>query len=260
MILIATDFSHGALHATLVGMELAHQTDSRVLLVHAYKLHSRAGMFLSMEVYIKKAAEEDMEEFIGKIPDRYSTCLADTRVIQGYPEEVIRRLVAQEKIGLVVIGTQGDSALREIFMGHTASSLLNKLNCPVLTVPKEARIDPPAGLILGWDGAPLDRQHCELLIEWAEKMHTNLQVVHVRTNKNSVSDADTSDYFHHRHIPVNYIPGEGDIKDELDDYLQSRPDTWLTLIKRDRGFFEPLFHDSIVRREIFTTNSPILII
>ncbi|MBP6184653.1 MAG: universal stress protein [Saprospiraceae bacterium] len=260
MILIATDFSQGAMHAMLVGMELALQSDSRVLLVHAYKLHSRAGMFLSLEEHIKKSAEQDMQEFVGKIPDRYLTCLEDSRVIQGYPEDVIRRLESQEQIGLVVIGTQGDSALREIFMGQTASALLNKMKCPVLAVPKDALIEPPAGLIMAWDGAHLDRQQSELLIEWAEKMKTTLQVVHVRTDKNSVPDADSADYFHQHHIPVNYIPGEGDIKDELDEYLQARPFTWLTLIKRDRGFFEPLFHDSIVRREIFTTTCPILII
>lgn len=260
MILIATDFSAGALHATEVGMELALRTDSRVLLVHAYKLQSRAGMFISMERYIKKAAEEDMADFLGKIPDKYLVTLEDTRIIEGYPEEVIRRLEAQQQIGLVIMGTQGENAMREIFMGKTATSLLHKVKCPVLAVPKEAHLDPPAGLIMAWDGEPLDRTYGELLVEWAEKIKAVLQVVHVRTNPTSKLDEETAGYFNRRNIPVHYIPGEGDIKDELDAYLRDRPFTWLALIKRDRGFFEPLFHDSIVRRELFTTTCPILII
>lgn len=260
MILIATDYSAGALHAALVGMELALQTNSRVLLVHAYKVQSRAGMFISIEGYIKEAAEEDMADFLGKIPDKYIATVEDTRIIQGFPEEVIRGLEAHEQIELVIMGTQGDSAIREIFMGKTATSLVHKVKCPLLAVPRDADVDLPAGLIMAWDGATLDRQSGELLIDLADKMKAELQVVHVHTNPKNKVDEETAGYFQRRNIPVHYIPGEGDIKDELDAYLQERPNTWLALIKRDRGFFEPLFHDSIVRRELFTTARSILII
>ena len=51
-----------------------------------------------------------------------------------------------------------------------------------------------------------------------------------------------------------------EFKDEIDDYLKKFEHTWLCLIKRERGFFEPFFHDSMVKRELFSTTSPILII
>lgn len=260
MILIATDFSSNALHATRVGMHLARHTDSRVLLVHAYKPHSRAGMFISMDFYIRKAAEEDMLDLVSELEDGYLPYLEETRVMQGYPEEVILRLERTEQIGLVVVGTQGDSALREIFMGHTATTLVNKLQCPLLAVPAEAAITHPEGLIFAWDGGTLDREDCETLIVWAGKIKTGLQIVHFSRTDRDQPDEDVRAYFESRQIPVHILPGAIDPKEAIDQYTAAHPHSWLVLVKRQRGFFEPLFHDSMVRRQLFTTSAPLLII
>lgn len=258
MILIATDFSDRSLHAARVGLDLARHTDSRVLLVNAYKPPTRAGIFISMEFYVRKAAEEDMQEFLGRIDEAYIPYIDETRVHQGYPEEVIRRLDGQLPIGLVVIGTQGDSALKEIFMGRTATSLLNKLSCPMLAVPSEAEVGAPDGLVFAWDGKPLDAAELDTLVEWAGKIRTDLHVLHIRGPVGP--DAASLESLRSRNIHLELVPMDGDVKSTMDVYMAGHPRSWLTMIKRKRGFFEPLFHDSMVRRQLFTTTSPILVI
>jgi nucleotide-binding universal stress UspA family protein len=258
MILIATDFSDCSLHAARAGLHLARHTDSRVILVHAYKPPTRAGIFISMEFYMRKAAEEDMQEFIGRIEEDYIPFIDETRVHQGYPEDVIRRLDGQLPIGLVVIGTQGDSAIREIFMGRTATSLLNKLSCPMLAVPREAAISAPESLIFAWDGKPIEDADMEVLHEWAGKLNTQLQMLHIRSDQ--APDPTTLEGLRQRGIPLVLADADGGTKRAIDLFLTGHPNAWLAMVKRKRGFFEPLFHDSMVKRQLFTTTSPILII
>lgn len=260
MILIGTDFSVGSLHAAKIGLLLAQKTDSRVVLLHAFKAQSRTGMFMSMDRYIRQAAEEDMAEFVAQLDPELRPFIQEARVVRGFAEEVIMQWDEDQDVGLVVVGTQGSSAIREIFMGRTANILLNKLSSPILAIPAEAAERPPAGLIFGWDGRPMDVLTCEKLLDWARKLDVPLEIMHVQTNHSEPCDEAVVAFFKGHGVAITIIPGEGDVKDEIDDYLQKYPQSWLTLIKRERGFFEPFFHDSMVKREIFSTTNPILII
>lgn len=260
MILIATDYSLHALHATRVGIHLAQHTDSRVMLLHTFKSPSRAGRFINMDLYIRKAAEEDMDEFIGRIEERYIPYIDETRILPGYTEEVIRHLEARLPVGLVVLGTQGDSAIREIFMGRTATSLLNKLSCPMLAVPPEAEIAAPTALIFAWDGHPLDPHVCQTLTEWSAKIRCPLQLVHLHAPHKPDPDPETARIFAAEQIAITALPVPGDLKAGLDTYLAGHPRAWLAMIKRKRGLFEPLFHESMVKRQLFTTTAPLLIL
>lgn len=260
MILIGTDFSVSSLHAARIGLLLAQKTDSKVVLLHAFKAQSRTGMFMSMDRYIRQAAEQDMAEFVAQINPELRPFISEARVVRGFAEEVIMQWDEDQDVGLVVVGTQGSSAIREIFMGRTANILLNKLNSPILAIPAEAEERPPAGLIFGWDGRPMDVATCERLLDWAAKLSVSLEIMHVHTNHSEPCDETVVAFFKSNGVDITIIPGEGDVKDEIDEYLQKYPQSWLTLIKRERGFFEPFFHDSMVKREIFSTTNPILII
>lgn len=260
MILIGTDFSKGSLHATRIALVLARKTDSRVLLLHAFKAQSRSGMFLSMDRYIRQAAEMDMADFVDQIEPELRAYISETMVVRGFAEEVIMQYDGRDDIGLVVVGTQGSSAIREIFMGRTANILLNKLQSPILAIPEESDDQPPQRLIFAWDGKPMDQISIDRLIEWAGMLKVDLEVMHVHTAEGAPCDEAVSTAFKSKGIEINIIPGAGDVKDEIDDYLKQFEHAWLCLMKRERGFFEPFFHDSMVKRELFSTTSPILII
>ncbi|MCF8237583.1 MAG: universal stress protein [Saprospiraceae bacterium] len=260
MILIGTDFSAGSLHAAKIGLLIARKTDSKVMLVHAFKAQSRSGMFMSMDRYIRQAAEQDMAEFVAQIDPELHPFIQEARVVRGFAEEVIMQWDEEQEFGLVVVGTQGSSAIREIFMGRTANILLNKLRSPILAIPSESREITPQGLVFAWDGRTMDRKTCENLLEWASLLGIPLEVMHVHTEHSPPCDPIVKSFFEEKKIGFIIISGEGDVKDEIDEYLQKFPNHWLTLIKRERGFFEPFFHDSMVKRELFSTTNPILII
>lgn len=59
-------------------------------------------------------------------------------ILQGRPGEVIPETVARHKADLLVMGTVARTGIPGFFIGNTAESILNQVDCSVLTVkPKE---------------------------------------------------------------------------------------------------------------------------
>ena len=55
-------------------------------------------------------------------------------LIKGDPSTVIPRVAKSQKIDLIVMGTVCRTGLPGLIIGNTAESILNQVNCSVLTV------------------------------------------------------------------------------------------------------------------------------
>jgi len=62
-----------------------------------------------------------------------------TRVLltEGYVVEQIARVAREERVGYLVIGTEGRSTLRQVILGSTAQKIIQAAPCPVLVVPQK---------------------------------------------------------------------------------------------------------------------------
>jgi len=56
------------------------------------------------------------------------------RVARGIPFKEICRLVDEEKIGMIVIGTHGRTGLSHLLIGSTAERVVQHASCPVLSI------------------------------------------------------------------------------------------------------------------------------
>ncbi len=73
-----------------------------------------------------------MEEFAGKyVPEKLK---ATTEVISGRPFLEIIRIAKERKSDLIVIGTHGRGALKQVLLGSVAEKVVRKAPCPVLSV------------------------------------------------------------------------------------------------------------------------------
>ncbi len=61
---------------------------------------------------------------------------------QGEASDVIARLVDQEKIDLIVMGTLARTGIAGYFIGNTAEAVLQRVACPVLTVKPQGFVSP----------------------------------------------------------------------------------------------------------------------
>jgi nucleotide-binding universal stress UspA family protein len=59
---------------------------------------------------------------------------AETRMIEGRPEDVLRGLVDGEGFGLLVMGAFGHSRIRSFVIGSTTTEMVRSCQVPVLMV------------------------------------------------------------------------------------------------------------------------------
>lgn len=74
---------------------------------------------------------EKLKQVLGKID---SDPKVTTHVLNGVPEFVIPRVVREQEIDLLVMGTIGRSGLAGVFIGNTADRILSQVNCSVLAL------------------------------------------------------------------------------------------------------------------------------
>ncbi len=141
-ILVPTDFSAQAKNALLVANQIAHKSGCEIILMtvidppKSYHPASEEGGDESIEQkyvqYLIENAEGRMRKLVSEI--EFANTDRSTKVVLGNIYKCITETVAEEKIDLVVMGTQGSSGLDEILIGSNTEKIVRTATCPVLTV------------------------------------------------------------------------------------------------------------------------------
>lgn len=134
-ILHANDGSEPAFHALSMAIAIARQNNSELHMVCVEEIN-----------YMPEFIEEVRHE-AGTAARRYhktvqrASALADdndlklhTHMIAGHPVRDIVNLAAELKVGLLVIGARGHSAVYERLVGSRADRIMQIAQCPVLVV------------------------------------------------------------------------------------------------------------------------------
>ncbi|MEE4376520.1 MAG: universal stress protein [Candidatus Competibacteraceae bacterium] len=150
-ILYATDLGeHGPLifsHA----FSLAKQFNAKINIVHVVEpmsdyARSLVDIYVSADVQenrrkeVQESALKEMHRrldvfFKDKLHADAHTVLADMRVVEGLPAQVILDEAKRVSADLIVVGSHGRTALGEMFIGSVAHKVTVKSSIPVLLVP-----------------------------------------------------------------------------------------------------------------------------
>jgi nucleotide-binding universal stress UspA family protein len=63
-------------------------------------------------------------------------------LVEGEAGTVIPKLAVKERIDLIVMGTVARAGLEGYFIGNTAETVLQRVDCSVLTVKPDAFVSP----------------------------------------------------------------------------------------------------------------------
>ena len=139
-IVVATDFSTSAAHATDTAIDYAKKLGSKIVLVHAYDLPIAVplmpeGYSLPNDFFeeIARAARERVEEAAKEVAATNVPCEG---VAVGEPAAIAVIQEAMERqADLIVMGTRGLTGLKHVALGSVADKVVRSAPCPVLTVP-----------------------------------------------------------------------------------------------------------------------------
>ncbi|HEY4652521.1 MAG TPA: universal stress protein [Pontibacter sp.] len=143
-ILVPTDFSEQALYAFEVAISIARRTGAAIKLLHVVDVpqsssFSATGEVLSSDnmeqLYMMRLLETtkgSMHELLRKVDHTGVEVVqeVDTASIAAK----VKRVIADDKVDLVVMGSKGSSGLDEFLIGSNTEKVVRTATCPVLTI------------------------------------------------------------------------------------------------------------------------------
>lgn len=134
-ILVATDFSECSKRALLTGLGIAQRYASSLHVVHVVPSegYGVAGVGMLGAVNFARHNARDLEsELLQK--GYFEGIRYQISVERGEVWPAISRMVEEEGVDLVVVGTRGRSGLGKLLLGSVAEKIFRHSPCPVLTV------------------------------------------------------------------------------------------------------------------------------
>jgi universal stress protein A len=140
-ILFCTDFSENSLPARQYAVDFAKAFEAELIILHVVN-SSRLGfpafepgvpfdlqqVLLGIEESVQKAFEVISEELKNSV----TKITTVSRI--GIPANEITRLVEEENVDLIIMGTHGWTGFKHLILGSTAENVVRTALCPVLTV------------------------------------------------------------------------------------------------------------------------------
>jgi nucleotide-binding universal stress UspA family protein len=139
-ILVPTDFSNNANNAIKYANDFAQLTNSKIVLLHAYKplvgQYSIIPGIVAEDIAIEK---NNSQKKLEKLRSKFLKANNIGLVKIGDPIEEIIEAANKNKSQLIIMGTHGSSGLRRVLFGSNTSDVISKSNVPVLAIPQRYR-------------------------------------------------------------------------------------------------------------------------
>lgn len=268
-ILIPTDFSDNAQKAAEYAIRL-FVDEAELILIHTYQIpHSGANVLISVQDILEKDAKkmlkDEEERLIGIFPQARPKLSIEARL--GEPQEVLRRMIEEDMADLIVMGTQGASGLKGILVGSVASSVLERVNAPIIAIPSEAELHLPKNIAFAADDQSLnDLSLPEVVADLAIKNASHVHVINV-INKEEARTVGVSDTSQSKPIGLlnevkqtYHFLEDDDVVHGLDAFLEKHDVNLLALVNRKQDLFSMLFNRSVTKRMMLHAKTPILAI
>ncbi|WP_158847013.1 universal stress protein [Algibacter sp. L1A34] len=175
--------------------------------------------------------------------------------------DAINQAVKNKKIDFIIIGTNGATSAKEIFLGSNTINVIRKVNCKTLVIPEDYRFTPIKELLLPLDPRDvIDGKQFTDLLEFMETYQLNLNVLRVNPNKENAEiekqDVSNLSILKCKYQVVNNVP----IDFAVLSYLKTNTIDFISLFVKNKGFLEHLFSKGNTKINISKIPKPMLVL
>lgn len=275
-ILLPIDFSNNSWNAVFTAIKLFHKVHCRFLLLHAYEaglqsVTGDSGEHTMVDIYrsLREEAESKMGKALAYVTGEHQdprhtfegTCL------QGDLVHAIGKTIERHPVDMIVMGTQGATGARRVFMGsNTVRTLKAFRHKPILAVPGEYDLQVLKEVVFPTDYMQaVEPYEFGLFLEMLETWRARLHVVYVseEAKLSSKQQANKSLLEHHlKDIRTVYeeIPLKDSLSETLSFYAKALHADIVAIVHRKRTFIDALIREPVVKRMAFASEIPILIL
>ena len=213
-----------------------------------------------MDQLLRDDAKKDMAALIQKVKAEVPGAVFKEKIIKGDAVPIIVSLGDSGNYDFIVMGTNGASGLKEVFIGSVAGGVISKTDAPVFVVPGTYEYQPLDEIIFAiGDMTFSEPSVVEPLRKIAQLSSGKVNVLHMADTKTPDLD-NVLEMIDDLSPSVTYAFGEGNINVRLNDYMEGGQAELLCLVRQKRNFFARLFNESVTLKQTFQSNYPLLII
>ena len=147
-IIVAMDFSKGALRALDYAIKIANNTQSDILLVWVDSQYTKEVLAELCKNEGRRDAKNELQRIV---KDKTSLLTGGKFKIKLRKGKVYQELALQAKVSdayLVIVGTHGISGFEEFWIGSNAFKIISYASCPVVSIRYNYDVEKPIKRII----------------------------------------------------------------------------------------------------------------
>ena len=244
-ILCPTDFSETAQNSIAYAAKIAQVSNAELVLFHEHSLWSLSTEEIIMGSNVRTARiAEELEEACAQISQAFHISCTANVVASG---QTLVSLIEkyEDEFDLIVMGIDNRFDFLTYLAGSRAFQVSKNTRLPLVLVPKNYVFKSIDHIAFAFD--PIEKRETNVtqLTEWAEIWKSEVSLLEaVHSDKQVVTAVGESKGS--LQIPVEQIE-KAHTASSIHAYMISGKADMLALYSRNRGFFERLFHASVIK-------------
>lgn len=269
-VLVPTDFSSTADKALDFAINIGQKSGAEIILLHVCDLFDTR---LSRNKDLLAEHNRLVTSDLNRKMERYRVWAAEQKVTltamlySGQPVQTILAVSAETNADLIVMGTQGATGLKSVFLGTNSARVLSRSSIPVLTIPCEYNWKEPRKILIAANdeksGSKLDP-----VVGLAKLFNANLlaatispegddkiQTLHKARVVEKISSGINTKYA--AVVESLHLTGKN-FYSVMNEFISAEQIDILVMFTHERNIIENIFSGSMTRKMAYHTHIPLL--
>lgn len=262
-ILVYTYFSENCYNTVKYAIDLGLATETPVRIIHYYKSPKSAGMLLSIDKRLHDDAVKEMSHLKERLIAEYPIeKLESIEAIIGFGDTIksIKKSMKKNKADILIVSAKEEYDSSDLFLGSVSGKLIRQTNIPVLIIPSKARFVPIKNVLLAVKNLKAsNKSMLRPLRKLLELSEADLSIL-TFLQKDKVKKSDIGESIKKlKPISVENAQGENIYLDTV-SYLAEHQYDVLSVIRKNKGFFNNFLNSNVIAKKKFKINFPLLVL
>jgi len=275
-VIIPTDFSDNAWDALTYAIRLYDDIPCRFYILNTYQISPSWSTNIMhkernthMYRVLKEASEKELKKIEKYLDDNLLNDKHEYNILSkmGSLLSTLKRIVINENIDMIVMGTTGATGAKEIFMGSNTVNAIKEIDqCPIISVPRKYEYEEPEIVAFANDlKRHFNAIELKCLIELQLIHNFAIRIIRVKKGNDldslQLQNKDLLlDYFDESNTSFEEITSDTTITEAINNYVDDNNANMICLLNYEHSFIENLTHEPIIKKISFHSNVPLLIL
>ncbi|TLF47084.1 universal stress protein [Maribacter aurantiacus] len=273
-IILPTDFSENAWNAIFTALKIYADVTCHFYIVNAYEPsvlkplgaqgHKRLDVIYDS---LSQQSNKELKEILTYLEKNHKNPhhSFETVSVESTLEEAMYKIAQEKDADLIIMGTQGATGAKQVFLGSNTVKVLNKLtNVPILAVPDSFNFQKLKTVIFSTDFMKgYDKFELDSLLEMATIWNANIEIIHVAeefvlNETQETNKAILEERLSGMEFTFTDLPFKSSTAYTIGQHTANRAYDILGMIRHHHTFWEKVIGEPVVKKIAFHSTIPVL--